>query len=156
MRITTKAHYATTALLDLALHQEKGPVALPEIAERQNISLSYLEQLFAKLRREGLVASMRGRGGGYLLGRDPATISIANVTDAMDERAETTCQGQRECEADKTCLSHHLWMDLSDHIHGFLAGISLADLISQKREDGDAGELMSTRSGSDRLPVRNL
>jgi len=136
LRITTKAHYAVTALLDVALHDGEGPVCLPDIADRQGISLSYLEQLFARLRKDGLVKSSRGRGGGYRLGCPPAEISIARVADALDERMDTTrCLGKSNCQQGKTCLSHHLWMDLSGHIHEFLDGISLADVIARKRKD---------------------
>lgn len=134
LRITTKAHYAVTALLDLALHEAGGPVSLPDIAERQNISLSYLEQLFARLRRRGLVASSRGRGGGYRLGLAADRLSVAKIVDALDEGIDTTrCGGKGNCQNGKTCLSHHLWADLSGHIHTFLDGITLADLITGRK-----------------------
>lgn len=133
MRITTKAHYAVTALLDLALNQGDGPVSLPDVAGRQGISLSYLEQLFSRLRRRGMVVSSRGRGGGYRLGKTPAQISIAAVADAMNESIDTTrCQGHGDCQQGETCLTHHLWMDLSDHIYEFLDSISLADLLARR------------------------
>ncbi|MBD3646080.1 MAG: Rrf2 family transcriptional regulator [Pseudomonadales bacterium] len=133
MRITTKAHYAVTALLDLALNEGAGPISLPDVAARQGISLSYLEQLFARLKRHGLVISSRGRGGGYRLGKPPADISIAEVADVMDESIDTTrCAGRGDCQQGETCLTHHLWMDLSGHIYDFLDGISLADLIDRK------------------------
>lgn len=136
LRITSKTHYATTALLDLAFHQRQGPVSLPEIATRQAISLSYLEQLFARLRQAGLVASARGRRGGYRLGRQPETISMANIADAINESVDTTrCHGQSNCQQGDTCLSHHLWTDLSNHIHQFLDSISLEDLITRKHRE---------------------
>lgn len=135
MRITTKTHYAVTALLDVALRESAGRVSLPEIAERHGISLSYLEQLFARLRQKGLVESARGRGGGYLLGKPAADIHIAAIVDALDEGIDTTrCRGKSNCQQGATCLSHHLWMDLSNHIHAFLASISLADLIVRKHD----------------------
>jgi len=133
VRITTKAHYGVTALLDLALNEGKGPISLPDIASRQQISLSYLEQLFSRLRRNGLVVSARGRGGGYRLGREPGRISIAAIADAMDESVDTTrCQGAGNCQQGKTCLSHHLWTDLSAHIYEFLDDITLADMLARQ------------------------
>lgn len=134
LRITTKAHYAVTALLDLALHEAQGPVSLPDIAERQGISLSYLEQLFARLRRGGLVASSRGRGGGYRLGLPANQLNVAKIVDALGEGMDTTrCGGKSNCQQGRTCLSHHLWADLSGHIHDFLEGISLADLMARHK-----------------------
>lgn len=133
MRITTKAHYAMTALLDLALMDSREPVSLPDIAERQGISLSYLEQLFASLRRSGMVVSSRGRGGGYRLGRSPQDITVAMVVDAMNESVDTTrCHGRADCQQGETCLTHHLWTDLSEHIYDFLDSISLADLLARR------------------------
>lgn len=133
MRLTTKGRYAVTAMLDLALHGSQGPVALADIAERQAISLSYLEQLFSKLRRRALVDSVRGPGGGYSLGAPSAEIFVAQVIDAVDESVDTTrCHGQAGCQNGHTCLTHHLWSDLSEQIHGFLAGISLADLVERE------------------------
>lgn len=133
MRITTKAHYAMTALLDLALMDSEEPVSLPDIAERQGISLSYLEQLFSSLRRSGMVVSSRGRGGGYRLGRLAEDITVAMVIDAMNESVDTTrCHGRADCQQGERCLTHHLWTDLSEHIYDFLDSISLADLVARK------------------------
>lgn len=133
MRLTTKGRYAVTAMLDLALNQETGPISLSDISERQGISLSYLEQLFAKLRRQGLVTSVRGPGGGYRLGRASAEISIAHVVDAVSESLDATrCQGKEGCQQGEICLTHHLWLDLSEQIHDFLDDISLADLVSRQ------------------------
>ncbi|CAE6897117.1 MULTISPECIES: Fe-S cluster assembly transcriptional regulator IscR [Pseudomonas] len=132
MRLTTKGRYAVTAMLDLALHAQKGPVSLADISERQGISLSYLEQLFAKLRRGSLVSSVRGPGGGYQLSRDMRGIQVAEVIDAVNESVDATrCQGQGDCHGGDTCLTHHLWCDLSQQIHEFLSGISLADLVTR-------------------------
>lgn len=134
MRLTTKGRYAVTAMLDLALHSEEGPVSLAEISSRQGISLSYLEQLFSRLRREKLVISVRGPGGGYRLGRRHDQVFIAEVVDAVNESLDTTrCKNNGDCQQGEKCLTHHLWSDLSDQIHGFLSGISLADLM-KKRE----------------------
>jgi Rrf2 family transcriptional regulator, iron-sulfur cluster assembly transcription factor len=132
MRLTTKGRYAVTAMLDLAIHADNGPVNLADISERQGISLSYLEQLFARLRRNGLVSSVRGPGGGYSLGRETDAIVIAQIIDAVSESVDVTkCQGQGNCQQGETCLTHHLWEDLSQQIHDFLGGISLAALMQR-------------------------
>ncbi len=133
MRLTTKGRYAVTAMLDLALHSEQGPVSLSQISERQSISLSYLEQLFAHLKRKGLVASTRGPGGGYTLNRTADSIDIAKVIDAVDESVDSRCgeTNKTSCEQDSKCLTHDLWCGLSQQIHGFLAGVSLADLMQR-------------------------
>lgn len=134
MRLTTKGRYAVTAMLDLALHAQKGPVSLADISQRQGISLSYLEQLFAKLRRQQLVLSVRGPGGGYQLSRSDGQIFVAQVVDAVNESLDTTrCHNKGDCQHGEKCLTHHLWSDLSDQIHDFLSTISLADLM-KKRE----------------------
>lgn len=133
MKLTTKGRYAVTAMLDLALHDTGGPVALTDIAGRQGISLSYLEQLFAKLRRQGLVSSVRGPGGGYRLGAAADTISIAAVVSAVDEKVDATrCGGKKNCQGNKRCLTHDLWQDLSGKIYQFLSGITLAQLVEQR------------------------
>ncbi len=133
MRLTTKGRYAVTAMLDLALHEGKGPISLADISERQGISLSYLEQLFAKLRRNELVRSVRGPGGGYQLSRAQGGINVAEVIDAVNESVDATgCNGVGSCQSGETCLTHHLWCDLSSQIHGFLSGITLADLVARK------------------------
>lgn len=134
MRLTTKGRYAVTAMLDLALHADVGPVSLAEISSRQEISLSYLEQLFSRLRRRNLVVSVRGPGGGYLLGREPDLVAISEVVDAVNESLDTTrCGNRGDCQKGEMCLTHHLWSDLSEQIHQFLSEISLADLM-KKRE----------------------
>ena len=132
MRLTTKGRYAVTAMLDLALHKNQGPVSLSDISSRQAISLSYLEQLFSKLRRCELVSSVRGPGGGYELKRGSGEIFIAQIIDAVDESVDTTkCQGAGDCQGGETCLTHYLWEDLSEQIHTFLESISLADLVAK-------------------------
>ncbi len=134
MRLTTKGRYAVTAMLDLALHGQSGPVALAYISKRQGISLSYLEQLFSKLRQGKLVKSTRGPGGGYLLSAADDSISIAAIVDAVNESIDTTkCQEKGDCQQGEKCLTHHLWSDLSHQIHHFLSDISLRDLM-KKRE----------------------
>lgn len=133
MRLTTKGRYAVTAMLDLAIHGQAKPVSLNDISGRQGISLSYLEQLFAKLRRCDLVSSVRGPGGGYRLARTGAEISIAQVVDAVNESMDATrCQGKGDCQDGDQCLTHHLWQDLSSQIHAFLSDISIADLVNKK------------------------
>jgi Rrf2 family transcriptional regulator, iron-sulfur cluster assembly transcription factor len=132
MRLTTKGRYAVTAMLDLCIHATKGPVNLTEISQRQAISLSYLEQLFAKLRQRKLVSSVRGPGGGYRLARPEKDIHVAEIIDAVSESLDTTrCLGKGDCQLGETCLTHHLWQDLSDQIHTFLTNITLADLMAK-------------------------
>ncbi len=133
MHLTTKGRYAVTAMLDLAINSKIGPISLAEVSQRQDISLSYLEQLFAKLRRGQLVESVRGPGGGYRLSRVCSDIHIAHIIDAVSESVDTTkCQGKADCHNGETCLTHHLWEDLSHQIHSFLENISLADLVARK------------------------
>lgn len=132
MRLTTKGRYAVTAMLDLALHADQRPVSLADISRRQEISLSYLEQLFARLRRAELVKSVRGPGGGYLLAVPAAQVSVAEVIDAVNESVDATrCQGLSDCQKGDICLTHHLWCELSQEIHGFLNGITLNDLVNR-------------------------
>lgn len=147
MRLTTKGRYAVTAMLDLALHYEEGPITLADISQRQGISLSYLEQLFAKLRRQGLVDSTRGPGGGYRLSRAPHEIPVADVIIAVDEKVETTrCGGLANCQDDQKCLTHELWSELSEQIYQFLCGISLGNLVERQgiREVADRQSRMQT------------
>lgn len=152
MRLTTKGRYAVTAMLDLALHAQNGPVSLADISERQGISLSYLEQLFAKLRRSNLVSSVRGPGGGYQLSRDMQGIQVAQVIDAVNESVDATkCQGLGDCHAGDTCLTHHLWCDLSLQIHEFLSGISLADLVT-RREVQEVAQRQDQRRCNTKAP----
>lgn len=132
MRLTTKGRYAVTAMLDLALHEGRGPISLADISSRQHISLSYLEQLFAKLRRNELVKSVRGPGGGYQLSRDKTDIFVVEVIDAVNESVDATgCNSKGDCHEGEACLTHYLWCDLSDQIHHFLSQISLADLVAR-------------------------
>ena len=137
MRLSTKGRYAVTAMLDLALNGDKGPVTLAEISENQGISLSYLEQLFAALRSKDLVRGVRGPGGGYYLGKSADEISIANIICAVDEWVEfTRCGGRQNCSRGGVrCLTHSLWDDLSAEIFDFLANISLGDLVKRGAEE---------------------
>jgi Rrf2 family iron-sulfur cluster assembly transcriptional regulator len=133
MRLTTKGRYAVTAMLDLAIHYTDGPITLADISQRQGISLSYLEQLFSKLRKQSLVDSTRGPGGGYRLSRDAADITVAEIVTAIDEKVDATrCGGIGNCQDDTRCLTHELWTDLSNQIYTFLSGISLQDLVNHR------------------------
>jgi len=133
MRLTTKGRYAVTAMLDVALYSENGPVSLSDISERQDISLSYLEQLFSKLRRGELVSSVRGPGGGYQLARQLEDICVAEIVDAVNESVDATlCNGDNNCQHGHACLTHNLWDDLSHQIHDFLSNISLKDLVERR------------------------
>ncbi len=139
MRLTTKGRYAVTAMVELALNYDKGRVSLAEIAERHGISQSYLEQLFAALRRRGLVDGTRGPGGGYRLGRPKSEISVADVIDAVDETVDATrCGGQRNCQDDHGCLTHDLWEELSRQIRQYLSSVSLDAVAVGRPEPGAA------------------
>lgn len=150
MRLTTKGRYAVTAMLDLAFHSQIKPVTLTEIAARQTISLSYLEQLFARLRRAGMVKGVRGPGGGYTLCGEAAGINIADIIAAVDEQVDATkCGGEGNCQQDQACLTHDLWMGLSEQIREYLKGITLAELLEKhnvqdiaKRQDQDVQHIM--------------
>ncbi|MCD8547285.1 MAG: Fe-S cluster assembly transcriptional regulator IscR [Aeromonadaceae bacterium] len=132
MRLTSKGRYAVTAMLDVALHTDLGPVPLADISERQGISLSYLEQLFSRLRKQGLVSSVRGPGGGYRLGMAAGDISVGQVIAAVNESVDATrCHGQHGCQGGVQCLTHSLWRDLSERISNFLDDITLAELVAQ-------------------------
>jgi Rrf2 family iron-sulfur cluster assembly transcriptional regulator len=133
MRLTTKGRYAVTAMLDLALNAKEKPITLADISQRQGISLSYLEQLFSRMRKHGLVASARGPGGGYRLSRDANDINIAQVIEAVDEKVSLNrCEGRGDCDNGGPCLTHELWCNLSNQIYGFLNGISLGNLVEEQ------------------------
>ncbi|MEZ5447126.1 MAG: Fe-S cluster assembly transcription factor [Gammaproteobacteria bacterium] len=145
MRLTTRGRYAVTAMLDLALHNDRGPISLADIAQRQEISLTYLEQLFARLRRRNLVSSARGPGGGYRLSRPLDQISVADVIAAVDESVDATrCGGAKNCHGKERCLTHDLWEELSHEIESFLGGISLGMLVAR----GGRGESGGAESGA--------
>ena len=133
MKLTAKGRYAVTALLDLVLHEERAPFSLVEMAERQGIPQAYLERLTGQLRAKGLLISIRGPGGGYILGMPPETITVAQIIEAVDETLDATrCQGEGACQSGLKCLTHHLWDDLNQVIHSFLNGITLADLAKRQ------------------------
>ena len=134
MKLTTKGRYAVTAMLDLALHASERPVSLAEISARQEISLSYLEQLFSRLRRHGLVNSTRGPGGGYRVARSLDKVVVSSIIVAVNESVDATqCAGRENCHSHGRCLTHDLWEGLSAQIEEFLSGVSLQDLIDGQR-----------------------
>ncbi len=134
MRLTTKGRYAVTAMLDIALHREHGPVSVMDIAERQGISSSYLEQLFSRLKRVGLVSSVRGPGGGYQLDRDARTINVSEIISAVGDGVDATrCHGAADCQDGLRCLTHDLWAELSQEIDTYLHRVTLAELVDRRR-----------------------
>ncbi len=133
MRLTTKGRFAVTAMIDLALRCADGPVTLAGISERQMISLSYLEQLFGKLRRYSLVDSVRGPGGGYCLARPAAQITVADIVRAVDEALDATqCGGKQNCKDEERCMTHELWATLNSKMYDYLTSVSLADLVDKQ------------------------
>jgi Rrf2 family iron-sulfur cluster assembly transcriptional regulator len=135
MRLTTKGRFAVTAMVDLAMRQTRGPVPLAAISERQHISLSYLEQLFGKLRRRKLVSSVRGPGGGYRLAQPMQNMSVADIVIAVDEPLDATqCGGKENCKDEQRCMTHDLWANLNKKMHEYLSSVSLGDLVAQQAD----------------------
>ncbi len=135
MRLTTKGRFAVTAMLDIALHEADKPVTLAGISERQSISLSYLEQLFSRLRKQGLVSSVRGPGGGYRIAKPHADISVSSIITAVDEQIDATqCGGSENCHDEGRCMTHDLWASLNGKILEYLSGVSLADMVDMQRK----------------------
>ena len=156
MRLTTKGRFAVTAMIDLAMRHGSGPVTLAEISARQKISLSYLEQLFGKLRRHELVESVRGPGGGYCLARDMSKVSVADIIVAVDEPIDATqCGGKENCHDDQKCLTHDLWAALNERIFEYLGSVSLRHLVdNQKAKESGVAPIHDMReSGSKRVAV---
>ncbi len=134
MRLTTKGRFAVTAMVDLSMRPTRGPVTLSAISERQHISLSYLEQLFGKLRRAKLVTSVRGQGGGYCLARPTGAISVAQIITAVGEPIDATqCAGKENCNDDRRCATHDLWATLNQKMNDYLNSVSLADVVSHQQ-----------------------
>lgn len=151
MRLTTKGRFAVTAMMDLALRAEEGPVALATVAERQSISLSYLEQLFGKLRRNKLVESVRGPGGGYCMARPLDQIAVADIIRAVDEQLDATqCGGEENCHETHRCMTHDLWSTLNAKMFEYLASVTLADLVAREQQK------LAARGGSVLLDSRPL
>ncbi len=149
MRLTTKGRFAVTAMIDIAMNSTAGPATLAGVSERQRISLSYLEQLFGKLRRHGLVESVRGPGGGYHLARAAETISVADIILAVDEPIDATqCGGRENCHDDRRCMTHELWAALNAHIFTFLRSVTLAELVRQQDPQGDVAAVLQDHRGN--------
>lgn len=130
MKLTTKGKFAVDALLDIAIHSNNTPVNLNDISKRQNISVSYLEQLFVKIRKSNLVKSIKGPGGGYILAREKSLINIAEIINAVEDDMDArSCQGMKNCREQGQCLAHNLWNGLTDYISDYLAKITLDDVI---------------------------
>ncbi|QDC44409.1 Rrf2 family transcriptional regulator [Methylophilus medardicus] len=137
MRLTTKGRFAVTAMLDIALYEADKPVTLAGISERQSISLSYLEQLFSRLRKQGLVSSVRGPGGGYRIAKAHQDISVSDIITAVDEQIDATqCGGSENCHDDGRCMTHELWASLNGKILDYLSGVSLGDMVEMQRKKG--------------------
>src|SRR5215470_14761085 len=158
MRLTTKGRFAVTAMIDLALHHGSGPVTLAEISSRQKISLSYLEQLFGKLRRHQLVESVRGPGGGYCLAKELGSVSVSEIILAVDEPIDATqCGGKENCRDDQKCITHDLWAKLNDHILEYLRAVTLKQLVDgQQAKAAGVAQVQDMRDAMakrDRTPV---
>src|SRR5687767_9804772 len=152
MRLTTKGRFAVTAMIDLALQHGSGPVTLAEISGRQKISLSYLEQLFGKLRRQALVSSVRGPGGGYNIGKPLETMSVADIIVAVDEPIDATqCGGKENCRDERKCITHDLWMSLNEHIFDYLRSVTLGQLVAQQQAKADEVKVVELK---DQRPQR--
>ena len=156
MKLSTKGRYAVTAMMDIALHEKIGPVTLADISQCQGISLSYLEQLFSRLRKSGLVKGVRGPGGGYRLAKQADEISVADIIDAVDEKVDLTkCGGKGNCNNGEKCLTHQLWFDLTCDLHRFLSGKKLDQYANRpqitelvKKQDVQYGRFLNRRSAA--------
>lgn len=154
MKLSTKGRYAVTAMMDIALHEKQGPVTLAAISQCQGISLSYLEQLFAKLRKQGLVKGVRGPGGGYRLAKSADQISVADIIQSVDEKLDMTkCGGRGNCSSGEKCLTHQLWFELSCKLYKFLSGIKLDQYVNRpeinelvKKQDTQYGRFLNRSS----------
>ncbi len=161
MKLTTKGRFAVTAMIDLALRHEGGPVTLAGISERQSISLSYLEQLFGKLRRHQLVSSVRGPGGGYCLAKDTAEMSVAEIIRAVDEPLDATmCGGKANCKEEHLCMTHQLWSTLNTRMFDYLNSVTLYDLVEAQKArlaaSPDAGHSHEAAAGAARRGRRPI
>lgn len=146
MRLTTKGRFAVTAMLDIALFEADKPVTLAGISERQSISLSYLEQLFSRLRKQGLVSSVRGPGGGYRIAKAHHEISVSDIITAVDEQIDATqCGGNENCHDEGRCMTHELWASLNGKILEYLSGVSLADMVDMQRKKAAGTVVFSPR-----------
>jgi len=156
MKLSTKGRYAVTAMMDIALHEKVGPVTLADISQCQGISLSYLEQLFSKLRKNGLVKGVRGPGGGYRLAKPASEISVADIIDSVDEKLDLTkCGGKGNCNKGEQCITHQLWYDLTCDLHQYLGGIKLDQYVNRpqiselvKKQDVQYGRFLNRRTAA--------
>lgn len=156
MRLTTKGRFAVTAMMDLAMRGEGGPVALAGISERQKISLSYLEQLFGKLRRYKLVDSVRGPGGGYTIARPLAQVTVAEIIRAVDETLDATqCGGRENCHDEHRCMTHDLWTTLNHKMYEYLSSVTLADLLEAQMKKRAAAAAKNQIKQSIASPLRS-
>lgn len=154
MRLTTKGRFAVMAMLDIAIRGNRGPVTLATISERQQISLSYLEQLFGKLRRNNLVISVRGPGGGYNLARPSGEISVADIVVAVDEPIDATrCHGEHNCQDGKKCITHDLWMGLNEKIFDYLEGVTLQQLVDSHKKQNPEFASIIICNGTDKSVI---
>ena len=150
MRLTTKGRFAVTAMLDIAMHGGKRPVTLAGISQRQSISLSYLEQLFGKLRRHTLVESVRGPGGGYTLARELEKVSVADIITAVDEPLDATqCGGKENCKDEQRCMTHDLWSTLNDKMYEYLDSVKLSDLVAQQAARKESVKVLQDKRGKE-------
>lgn len=150
MQLTTKGRYAVTAMLDLGMYGDNGPVNLADISKRQGISVSYLEQLFSKLRRGVLVSSVKGPGGGYVLSRSAEEISIAEVISAVDEKLDvTSCGGKGTCFNGEECMTHQLWAELGQQMKSFLSAVSLGSLVEKQKNKADGVQSLEVKDLSE-------
>lgn len=154
MRLTTKGRFAVTAMLDIALFEADKPVTLAGISERQSISLSYLEQLFSRLRKQGLVSSVRGPGGGYRIAKSHHEISVSDIITAVDEQIDATqCGGHENCHEEGRCMTHDLWAALNGKILEYLSGISLADMVELQQKKGSNTVVFATRKAESETTI---
>jgi Rrf2 family iron-sulfur cluster assembly transcriptional regulator len=154
MRLTTKGRFAVTAMLDIALYEADKPITLAGISERQSISLSYLEQLFSRLRKQGLVSSVRGPGGGYRIAKSHAEISVSDIITAVDEQIDATqCGGNEDCHDEGRCMTHELWASLNGKILEYLSGVSLADMVEMQKKKGSGTVHFSPRKCGSDTPI---
>ena len=157
MRLTTKGRFAVTAMIDLGMRHQRGPVTLAGISERQRISLSYLEQLFGRLRRQGIVDSVRGPGGGYTLAQSMVDISVADIIRAVDEPIDATqCGGLGNCHDDRECMTHDLWMSLNSRIYDYLDSVNLDELVRQQLEKQAEGAVSGRNHAGHRNETRHV
>ena len=159
MRLTTRGRYAVTALLDLAVQESRhqGAISLSDIAKRQSISISYLEHLFSKLRKKGLVSSTRGASGGYHLAKSLDQIDIMSIISAVDESVNAMqCGGRSDCQDGAVCLTHELWHNLSAHIENYLSQVTLAELLNSKHTHMVANRQDATKEANSYISNINL